>query len=350
MKEGKKVVVILMVLCMVLFSLTACKSEPANTTGVSTEVSAQTSTGTSTETSSEVSTASYTIGFSLPSFEFTLFSAMQELYLAKCDEMGVMGQVFNAESNQEKQNKDIEDMVTMGFDAIIVCPITVEGAAPAMKYVNENNIPLFTVDRQVSADLGVDVVSHISVDQTEIGRMGARAFLQGMEEMFPDADQWIIQELEGTPGASSAIDRSNGINEILAQEPRIVKLPNLSANYDTNTAVSVTEDVLTSHPEVMGIIAANDMMIEGSLQALVNANRVGDILLVGMDGQSSTVEKILEGSIYATPTTTPLMASLALETAVKYLNGETVEPAVVAPSQLITAENAQEYLDSDLAW
>lgn len=349
MKKAKRIVVVLLTVCLVLFSLTACKPEPAPATETESEVSTQVSTETSTEMSPE-ETEAYTIGFSLPSFEFTLFSAMQDLYMTKCEEMGVTGQVFNAESNQEKQNKDIEDMVTMGFDAIIVCPITVEGAAPAMKYVNENNIPLFTVDRMVSADLGVDVISHISVDQKEIGRMGGEAFLQGMQEKFPDAEQWIVQELEGTPGASSAIDRSEGLNEFLSQEPKIVKLPNLAANYDTNTAVSVIEDVLTAHPEVMGIIAHNDMMIEGALQALVNTNRVGEVLLVGMDGQISTVEKILEGSIYATPTTTPLMASLALETAVKYLKGETVEALVIAPSQLITIENAQEYLNSDLAW
>lgn len=293
---------------------------------------------------------SYSVGFSLPSFEFTLFSAMQQLYMTKCKEMGVKGQVFNAQMNQEKQNKDIEDMVTAGFDAIIVCPITVEGAAPAMKYVNEKKIPLFTVDRFVSKELGVKIISHISVDQKEIGRMGGKVFVKGMKEKFPNAKEWIVLELEGTPGASSAIDRSEGINEFLSKEPKMKKLPNLAANYDTNTAVSVTEDVLTAHPELMGIIAANDMMIEGSLQALVNANRVGKVLLVGMDGQISTVKKILEGSIYATPTTTPLMASMALETAVNYLKGKKVEPLIVAPSQLVAKENAQAYLDSPLAW
>ena len=38
-------------------------------------------------------------------------------------------------------------------------------------------------------------------------------------EKFPDAEEWIVLELEGVPGASSTIERSNGINEIISQDP-----------------------------------------------------------------------------------------------------------------------------------
>jgi ribose transport system substrate-binding protein len=341
--KSKKIIALLIATIMLVVAFAGCQSSPAE------EKPASQTKETNKNPEADQKKV-YKIGLSLPSYEFTLFSAMAELFESECKKNGVEGQVFNAESNQEKQNGDIEDMITMGFDAVIVCPITVEGAAPAMKYLNENNIPLFTVDRQVTKELGVEVVSHISVDQVEIGRMAGRAFLQGLEEKFPDAEEWIVLELEGTAGASSAIDRSNGINEILSTEPRVKKLQNLNANYDTNTAVSVTEDVLTAHPELMGIVAANDMMIEGSLQALKNFNKVGDVLLVGADGQRSTAEKVRDGIIYATPTTTPLMATYALETAIKHLDGENVNAIVNAPSQLVTKENAQEYVDSDLCW
>lgn len=340
----KKLFVLFLVLAMVALTQFGCATSTATTTA------ATTTAATTTSAATTAAPETFTVGFSLPSFEFTLFAAMNELFKSNLKEMGMEGQVFNAEGNQEKQNKDIEDMVTMGFDAIIVCPITVEGAAPAMKFVNEKKIPLFTVDRQVTPEMGIEVVSHISVDQYAIGKAGGEAFLKGLQEKFPNEEKWVVLEIEGTPGASSAIDRSKGINDALSTSPKIQKLPNLVANYDTNTAVSVTEDVLTAHPEVMGIIAANDMMIEGSLQALVNFNKVGKVLLVGMDGQTSTVKKILEGSVYATPTTTPLMATYALEAAVKYLKGEKIDKLIVAPSQLVDAKNAQEYLDSPLAW
>lgn len=302
------------------------------------------------ETGDAAETKAWKIGFSNPTMDTTLGSAMAVVFETACEELGVDGQVFNADNNQEKQNADIEDMISVGYDAIVIWPLTAEGAVPGIKYANEQNVPIFTVDRSVTADMGAEAISHISVDQTEIGRMAGRAFLEGLEEKFPDAEEWIVLELEGVPGASSTIERSNGINEILSEEPRIKKLPNLAANYDTSMAVSVTEDVLTAHPELMGIVAANDMMIEGSLQALTNFNKVGDVLLVGADGQRSTAEKVRDGLVFATPTTTPLMASYALQAAVDYLDGKDVDALIIAPSQVVTRENAEEYLASDLCW
>ena len=346
----KKVLVLVLVVLMLVAAFAGCQKADAPTADAPAADAPADAPAADAPADAPAEKAAWKIGFSNPTMDTTLGSAMAVVYETACEELGVEGQVFNADNNQEKQNADIEDMISVGYDAIVVWPLTAEGAVPGIKYANEAGIPIFTVDRSVTADMGAEAISHISVDQTEIGRMAGRAFLEGLEEKFPDAEEWIVLELEGVPGASSTIERSNGINEIISQDPRIKKLPNLAANYDTSMAVSVTEDVLTAHPELMGIVAANDMMIEGSLQALTNFNKVGDVLLVGADGQRSTAEKVRDGLVFATPTTTPLMASYALQAAVDYLEGKEVDKLIIAPSQVVTKENAEEYLASDLCW
>lgn len=292
----------------------------------------------------------YVIGTSVPSLEFTFFVATQKEWEQAAEEQGVEALFFNGEDNQSKQNQDIEDMVTRGVDALVIIPITTEGVIPAIRYANENGIPVFTVDRSVAEGSGVEVVAHIGTNHVDMGENAARKFLQGLEELHPDVATWKVAELEGTPGSSAAIERGRGIHNVLEADDRVEIVTSLTGEFSSTVALDVTEDILTAHSELHGIIAHNDMMIEGALQAAKGAGRAEDLVLYGMDGQVSTVERVLAGEIYGTSLQLPRMLGDGLRTAVKYLNGEEVEENVWVPTEIIDRDNAQSMLDEGKAW
>ena len=344
----KKLIGVMLVLSLV-FALVACGA-PAADPSTSNEQQ-ETTEQASAETSQAVSAELYSFGLSLPSLEFTFFATMKTAVEKQYPTDRIEITVYNAENNQEKQNKDIEDMISKGVDGIVLIPITVEGAVPAIKYANEKDVPVITVDRAVTPETGVETVSFVGSDHYPMGVQAAEMLIAALEEKFPDAEKWNIVELEGTPGSSAAIERGSGIKDTLAAEPRINLISSLNGEFSTTTATSVAEDVLTANPELNGFICHNDMMAEGCYQALVNANRLGEVVIIGIDGQLSTVQKIVEGNIHGTVIQYPdRMAMKGIELLADYLDGKTVEPTVYVPTEVIPPSEAQRFIDEGLAW
>ncbi|SDI42267.1 D-ribose ABC transporter substrate-binding protein [Paenibacillus naphthalenovorans] len=288
------------------------------------------------------------IGTSVPSLEFTFFVAAQKSWQETAKELGVEAPFYNAENNQAKQNRDVEDMIVKKVNAIVLIPITTEGVTPAIKAANEAGIPVFTVDRSVTSK-DAKVVAHIGTNHEDMGENAAKLFLKGLEEKYPNEPVWNVAELQGTPGSSAAIERGKGIHNILENNPKVKIVASLNGEFQSTTAMRAAENILTANKTLHGFIAHNDMMIEGAWQAAKAANRDTQLIMVGMDGQKSTVEKIKSGEIYGSALQYPSMLGDGLKTAVKHLNQEKVEEQVWVPTDLIDQANADDMLKTK-AW
>lgn len=301
----------------------------------------------STPSTGEGNSDKIVIGTSVASLGFLFFVEGQKAAEAAAEELGIDINFYDAEENQAKQNQDIEDMIVKGVDAIVVAPVTTEGIVPAIKQANEKNIPVFTVDRYVDSD-EVEIVAHLGTDNIDMGANAAELFIKGLEAKYPNVEVFKVAELIGTAGSSTAMERGKGIHSILENHSKIEFVANLNADFQTTEAVSTTEDILTSNKELHGIIAHNDMMIEGAFRAADAAGRAEDLILVGMDGQKSTVEQIIKGDIYGSYLQQAAMLGEGVRTAVKHLDGEEVEKVIAIPTEEINPENAEEMVKK--AW
>jgi ribose transport system substrate-binding protein len=126
----KKIISVVLVLCLVLFAA-ACGAKTDDAT-----------TGDAASGDAASGDTQYEFGLSVPSLEFTFFAAMKTAVESEFPRDGISVTVYNGENNQEKQNKDVEDMISKGVDGIVLIPITVEGAIPAIKYANEQALTL----------------------------------------------------------------------------------------------------------------------------------------------------------------------------------------------------------------
>jgi ABC-type sugar transport system substrate-binding protein len=291
----------------------------------------------------------YKIGVSIPSAEYTFFATMEAAIKSAYPTERATVTVFDGQNNQQKQNQDIEDMITQKYDGIVLIPITVEGAIPAVSYANQQKVPIITVDREIASNTGVEVIGFVGADHRPMGVQTANLLISSMEKMFPGQRTFNVVELLGTQGSSAAILREEGIHSVFDKDPRI-KYISLDGNFETTKALQVAEDQLTANPNLHGFVCHNDMMAEGVYQALVNMNKVGKVAITGIDGQRSTVELVVKGGISGTVIQYPKMVTLGVEVMCDYLDGKQIQYTNFYPTDPCGPDAAQRMLNDGSAW
>lgn len=103
--------------------------------------------------------------------------------------------------------------------------------------------------------------------------------------------------LSGTLTAPNHVGRVNGFKEAMAQYPDIKIVFERPDNDDLQKAVDLTESALQAHPDLVGLFCCNASNPIGAARAIVNAGKVGQVHIAGMDDMPETLEFIKEGVI-----------------------------------------------------
>lgn len=94
------------------------------------------------------------------------------------------------------------------------------------------------------------------------------------------------------------------------------------------------ENILQANPDIKGVFAHNDEMALGALEAVESLGK--DIVIIGFDATDDAVYAVQNGTMKATVAQQPeLMGATAIETALKIINGETVEKTIPVEINLI---------------
>lgn len=101
------------------------------------------------------------------------------------------------------------------------------------------------------------------------------------------------------PGTATNDQRTQGFQEGLKNHPNLNLVATQSSQSDTNTALSVTQNILTAHPDLDGIFAANEPGVLGAAAALQQTGRAGKVVLVGWDAAPDEVKGVQDGTISA---------------------------------------------------
>jgi len=231
------------------------------------------------------------IGLTLPSLAHPFFVYLQRNVMDEAEKFGVEVIAIDAENVAAKQMSIVEDYISRGVYGVLMSPIGTEALVPAVESLNGAKIPIATVDRKVA---GGDVLVHVGADNVEGGRVAARYLIEKL------GGKGNVLELEGTPGASPAIDRKAGFDEVIATSD-IRILVSQTAKFERATGQSVMENLLQVHKNFQGVFAANDEMILGSVEALEAAGvDTSKVILVGYDAIPDALNYIKEGRLDAT--------------------------------------------------
>jgi D-xylose transport system substrate-binding protein len=224
-------------------------------------------------------------------------------------------------------------MVTQGARAIIIVAQDAAAAATAVDDAAREGVIVIAYDRLIAT---TNIAAYITFGLTQVGNGQADGVLRalGFDPMNPGpTDTWTtdnpanIVKLEGDPGDNNAQFFEAGQDEILqpfvdAGLVVVVARQNI-ANWDETNAVIAMENILTSqNNDVDAVIAANDNLGLGALQALT-----AQMLSVPVSGQDATAagcNSIARGQLTVTILKDyRVMAPQAVELVDEFLHGET---------------------------
>ena len=167
-------------------------------------------------TPAEAASKHLTILASVPDLAFPFFVYMMGQIK---DEANRLGDITVVESDGErsspKQSADLEAAITKGVDGIVINPNDFDALAPALQEAIDSKIPAVTIDRRANVR---GILAHVSADNVK----GGEAQGELVMKLFPNGAR--VMYLQGQSGASPAIDRSNGLHNVLDKARRQIQV------------------------------------------------------------------------------------------------------------------------------
>ncbi len=238
-------------------------------------------------------------------------------------------------NNLEEQTRLVDDLITKGVDGIVLVPVDSAGIVPAIERANAAGIPVALANTKAnggkfitfSAVENYDAMTQVAEDVVE--RLGGKGKV-------------II--LEGTAGAQTAIDRLKAINDVLAKYPDIEILASQTAEFSRAKGLEVMENLLQSYPEIDAVMAGNDEMALGAIEALDAAGRLENTLVSGFDGNSDALKAVTAGRMAVTMfQNAPAQAGDAVQALLDFLAGKTVAERITTKAELIDSTNVADF-------
>jgi ribose transport system substrate-binding protein len=232
-----------------------------------------------------------------------------------------------------EQMSQIEDVVVKKPDAIVFTPVDYKALVPGVEKINAANIPVVNItDRSAAGKF----VAFVGADDYSTALETARYLLKTLN----GKGNFII--LEGVKGALTNTDRVRGFNDALKENPGAKLLASQPGNYQRLQALQVMENLLQSHPQIDGVLAANDAMAMGAVEALEGANRTARV--IGINGTKEAVDAIKAGKLLASGDYNGfLQGCIGTIIATRTLRKESVVQEIVLKPTVVSKENYQPY-------
>lgn len=268
-----------------------------------------------------------TIGVSLLTLSNPFFKEMGDAITAAAAAEGYTTKVVSAELDPAKQRDQVRDFLAADVDAIILTPADSKAIGTAIQEANAKKIPVFTAD---IASLATDakVVSHVATDNFSGGKQAGEAAVEALKGSGKVA---IVDH----PEVESGMLRIKGFEEVVAKHAGMSIVAKLPGFGQRDRSFKVAQDILQAHPDVNLIFGVNDPTALGIVAALEAAGKVGQVKVIGFDGQPEAKAAIKSGKIYADAVQYPdRIGKLAVERVIKYLSGEPVPLVTLIPTGL----------------
>jgi ribose transport system substrate-binding protein len=242
---------------------------------------------------------------------------------------------LDAQWNSLKQKNDVSDLILQGAAAIFINPVNWEGVKGSLLQAKRNGIPVVIVDAPVKdEDL---VLCQVASDNVEAGRLAAEA----LAKVNPNA-KVVILHLSVN---KACIDRVDGFQQEIAKHPGIEVLDIQEAHGTVEGGRPVMRDLIGRFPQLDAAFPINDPSALGAVSALDSAGKLDRVTVVTVDGSQEAIAAIKAGKLHSTSAQFPKeIGRVAAEKVYEHFQGKPIDKDIKIPVKLITAENADEFL------
>ena len=232
-----------------------------------------------------------------------------------------------------EQLSQVEDVIVKKPSAIIFIPVDYKALVPAVEKINAAGIPVTNItDRSA----GGQFVAFVGADDYSIGLSVGHRLLKAI------GGKGNVVILEGVKGSLTSTNRVRGFNDAIKEYPNVKLLASQPGNFQRLNALQVMENLMQSFPSIDGVLAANDPMAVGAIEALEAANRKA--LVVGINGSKEAVELIKSGKLLASGDFNGfIQGCIGTQIAVRNLRKEPTPKEVMLKPIVIDKSNSAPY-------
>lgn len=268
---------------------------------------------------------------------------------AQAKELGVTVDIFAAQSEDDTagQLTILENCLTKGYKAIGVAPLSPTNLINGIVQANEKGIYVMDIDEKVDVDTlrnaGGSVIAFATTDNVAVGERGAKYIIEQLGSSGGD-----VAIIEGKAGNASGESRKQGATNAFKAANGIKLVSSLPADWDRQKALDTATSFIQMHPNLKAIYCCNDTMALGALQAVINADKLGKIIVVGTDGSAEALESVRNGQLSATVAQDPAkIGATSLRQMVDAVkSGAKIDPktdpkTIPVDSYIVTKDSAQ---------
>ena len=287
------------------------------------------------------------IGFSFESMKGERWQTDLESFRTRAKQLGAEVISSDANGDDELQLRQVQDMIKAGIKVLVLFPHDTKLAARMVDAAKSANVKVISYDRLI---LDSDVDLYVSFDRVEIGRMQ----VESLVKLAPKGNYVLVG---GSPNDEGA--------KILHEEQVKVLWPYVDrgdikviADWYTKDWLSseaylhMLEAIDSSKGDIAAVVASNDGMAIGAIQALREHSLAGKVLVSGQDADLANIICIAQGAQTMT-VYKPIVkeAATAAEAAVQLAKGEKTDadgtlsngkikvPTIMLKPVLVTKDN-----------
>src|SRR4051795_3295670 len=277
------------------------------------------------------------IGLSVANLQADFFNQIKQSVTREAAKQGVEVVVADAKGDAATQVNQIEDFVTKKVDAIVYIPAGATAAGVPVKDAKRAGIPIIAVDRNPPDEPANTFIASDSV---------AAAKKLGEHVAKQTGGEGEVAILQGQIGTTPEIDRNNGFQQALSENPGLQVVAKQPADWDQDKGFNIAQNMLQAHPDISVFFGRADAMALGAAQAVRVANVNHPVTIVGFDGDFAGLKAVRAGTVDATMTQqTQKMGRMAFDSAQTLIDGGKVPAQQLLPAFLTTKQTAAQYIE-----
>ena len=323
----KRLLSMFLVLAMAASMLMGCSTGTESSDGGSSE--------TEEKTEKKVG---YTIGctvYYMTEFITLMVEGMEE----KAKELGCNLVMLDAQNDAQNQITQVENLIAQKVDIIVVAAVDSDAIVPAIEMCENAGIPLVGVNMLINTD---QPYHYVGPDDVLAGELEMQ---HAIDEIGGKGNVVI---LEGPIGQSAQIQRLEGnMNVLKKYEGKVELLAQQTANWSREEALSLVENwIETFGGKINAVVAQNDEMALGAIQALEAAGVKDKVVVTAVDAIKDGCNAVKEGKLLGTVyQDAALEGQEAVQKAYDVLEGKVTEKKLdYIDMPWITTENVDDLL------
>lgn len=217
-------------------------------------------------------------------------------------------------------------------DAVMISPTDSKALLAPMKQMKQRGIKIIQVD--TTLDDTSPAEGSVSSDNVQGGRLAA----EELSKLVGGSGSVVVISLK--PGVSTDDLRVKGFTEGAKKYPGLKQLDTQYDEESSSKAESLTNSLLSAHPDLKGIFTTDFFGVQGAAAAIQAAHKSGEVKIVTFDATQDVVTALKQGQIQAVISQSPYEQGVkGMEDAYAALTGKPVQETQLLPTKVITKAN-----------